>query len=164
LPGGVEGLAVARREERHLRRFGLTLVLVEGIEVALDDVTENMSHGAGGYVVAIRAREVPNLDVLVEAARSRPRCSFLLTFAHFSVEDALVELLRPLHVRRPLNHMDPLSWARRFHGGRTTSMGRPKRVNASGVWKEVMSTMRAFASTASTSISCACPLPAASIR
>ena len=40
------GLAVARREERHLRRFGLTLVLVEGIEVALGDVTENMSHGA----------------------------------------------------------------------------------------------------------------------
>ena len=27
-------------------RFGLTLVLVEGIGVALDDVTENMSHGA----------------------------------------------------------------------------------------------------------------------
>ena len=25
-------------------------------------------------------------------------------------------------------------------------MGKPKRVNASGVWKEVMSTMRAFAS------------------
>jgi hypothetical protein len=46
LPVGVEGLAVARRKERHLRRFGLTLVLVEGIEIALDDVTENMSHGA----------------------------------------------------------------------------------------------------------------------
>jgi hypothetical protein len=46
LPVGVEGLAVARREERHLRRFGLTLVLVEGIEVALGDATENMSHGA----------------------------------------------------------------------------------------------------------------------
>jgi len=35
-----------RREERHLRRFGLTLVLVEGNEVALGDITENMSHGA----------------------------------------------------------------------------------------------------------------------
>lgn len=46
LPVRVESLAVARREERHLRRFGLTLVLVEGIEVALGDVTENMSHGA----------------------------------------------------------------------------------------------------------------------
>jgi hypothetical protein len=46
LPVGVEGFAVAGRKERHLRRFGLTLVLVEGIEVALDDVTENMMHGA----------------------------------------------------------------------------------------------------------------------
>jgi len=46
LPVRVESLAVARREGRHLRRFGLTLVLVEGIEVALGDVTENMSHGA----------------------------------------------------------------------------------------------------------------------
>ena len=43
---GVERLAVARREDRHLRRFGLTLVLVERIEVALGDVTENTSHGA----------------------------------------------------------------------------------------------------------------------
>ena len=42
----VEGLAVARRKDRHLRGFGLALVLVEGIEIALDDVTENMSHGA----------------------------------------------------------------------------------------------------------------------
>ena len=28
------------------RRLGLTLVLVEGIDIALGDVTENMSHGA----------------------------------------------------------------------------------------------------------------------
>jgi hypothetical protein len=54
--------------------------------------------------------------------------------------------------------------SRRSHGRRSTSMGKPKRVNASGAWKEVMSTMRAFASTPSTSISWACPLPAASIR
>ena len=43
---GVDGHAVGRRDERDLRRFGLTLVLVEGIEVALGDVTENTSHGA----------------------------------------------------------------------------------------------------------------------
>ena len=49
---GVEGLAVALRKERHRRRFGLALVLVEGIEVALGDVTENMIHGASGYLVA----------------------------------------------------------------------------------------------------------------
>jgi hypothetical protein len=46
------------------------------------------------------------------------------------------------------------------HGG--TASGRLKRANASGVWKAVMSEMRALVSTASTWIACACPLPAAS--
>ena len=47
---GVEDLAAACRKERHLDRFGVTLVLVKGIEVALDNVAENVSHGRRGYL------------------------------------------------------------------------------------------------------------------
>src|SRR5699024_2004543 len=50
-PVGVEDLAAACREERHLGRFRLTLVLVKGIEVALDNVAENVSHGPRGYFI-----------------------------------------------------------------------------------------------------------------
>src|SRR5436305_4901844 len=74
LPVGLESPAAAGREDRHLRRFGLTLVLVEGIEVALDDVTENMSHAQAAARLSTPSRNAFVSRKNVSGSSANERC------------------------------------------------------------------------------------------